>query len=173
MPEEDEGENLPYDTELRMELDIEEDEEKPKPILNLMYKGFHLYGQCLCIVVEPWPVVRWMVTSNTRPSGEANLGVVEPRAATPLFLPEEEETENAAEPQRKVPTTGSKAVLSQAVLDKIMKDDGLYEEEEEGGMMQLSQILQSIESYGGGVADDGDEMDGMVLFGDADEFREL
>src|SRR6266568_2668754 len=33
------------------------DEDLAKPVLSLTYRGFSIYGHCLCIVIEPWPAV--------------------------------------------------------------------------------------------------------------------
>ena len=46
-------------------------------------------------------------------------------------------------------------------------------EEENGGMLALSQVLHTMGDHYTGAADDDDEMEGMVLFGDADEIRGL
>ena len=46
-------------------------------------------------------------------------------------------------------------------------------DEEEGDMVLFSQILRSVGDHPPGIAEDDDEIDGAVFFGDADEMREL
>ena len=45
--------------------------------------------------------------------------------------------------------------------------------EDDGDMVLFSQILRSAGEHPPGIAEDDDEIDGAVLFGDADETREL
>ena len=46
-------------------------------------------------------------------------------------------------------------------------------DDEDGGMVLFSQILRSVGDHPPGIAEDDDEIDGAVFFGDADETREL
>ena len=79
-------------------LEVEEEEEKPKPQRQLRYDGFHIYGCCLCVIVEPWPSLKVSkdrlagAQAATSASGAeaAASRPVEP-AAMPLFLADEEE----------------------------------------------------------------------------------
>ena len=133
-----------------IDLEVDSEEEKPKPILNLTYQGFNIYGHCLCVVVEPWPVIRSMTTSlsNRSVAGSSlfQQQISRPRdeRSLPLFLPEEPQDEEIS--------------------------DG---DSDPDGMMQFSQVLRSVGDSRAGAANDDEGMDGSVLFGDADEFKEL
>jgi hypothetical protein len=157
---------IPVDEEgPAIELEIEEDEEKPKPILGLTYQGFNIYGHCLCLVVEPWPVIRSTVVppildprSNIRTQGQ-----------TPLFLPETGHDINA-----ELERPAEAAHVNQPYLDRILNDGSVSDEDEDtGGMMDFSQVLHNIGDARPGAVNDDDDMDGSMLFGDADEFKEL
>ena len=135
------------------DLEVNSEEEKPKPILNLTYQGFNIYGHCLCVVVEPWPVIRSMTTSLSNRS-VAGSSLVQQRTSrprnhqTPLFFPEEFQEDE----------------------EPIEISDG---DSDFGGMMEFSQVLRSVGDSRAGAANDDEDMDGSVLFGDADEFKEL
>ncbi|KAF8812547.1 hypothetical protein BYT27DRAFT_7182991 [Phlegmacium glaucopus] len=154
-----------------IDLEADSEEEKPKPVLNLTYQGFNIYGQCLCVVVEPWPVVRSMTTSlsNSRrktPVAEPALGLFQQRTSrygderTPLFLPDDLE-----EDEEDVEISGPQGQSSLT--------DGDSDSDEIGGMMEFSQVLRNIGDSRAGAANDDEDIDGSVLFGDADEFKEL
>ncbi|KAJ7590959.1 hypothetical protein C8J56DRAFT_934315 [Mycena floridula] len=146
------------------ELDIEE-EEKPKPDLKLNLQGFSIFGQCLCIVIEPWPAIpQGPSRAPSVARGISRLPSLAPstnaplRAQTPLFLPDyDDERERSVTP----------AFRDQTVP---LVDDG--SDDEQGGMMQFSQVLNSGAQFRAGALDEDEEMED-VLFGDADEVREL
>lgn len=139
------------DATTAIDLEVDSEEEKPKPILNLTYQGFNIYGHCLYVVVEPWPVVRSMTTN--RPVAGSSL--FQQRTSrpgderSPLFLSEELQEE------------------------PIELSDGDSDSDEIGGMMEFSQVLRSVGDSRAGAANDDEDMDGSILFGDADEFKEL
>jgi hypothetical protein len=139
------------DATTAIDLEVDSEEEKPKPILNLKYQGFNIYGHCLYVVVEPWPVIRSM-TTRVAGSSLFQQRTSRPRdERSPLFLPEElQEDEEPIE-----------------ISDGDSDSDGI------GGMMELSQVLRSVGDSRAGAANDDEDMDGSVLFGDADEFKEL
>lgn len=141
------------DTTTVIDLEADSEEEKPKPILNLTYQGFNIYGHCLCVVVEPWPVIRSMTTSTSNRS-VAGSSLFQQQTSRPrdeplppLFLPEE--------------------LQEDEISDGDSDSDGI------GGMMLFSQVLRSVGDSRTGAANDDEGMDGSVLFGDADEFKEL
>ena len=141
-------------------LEVDPEEEKPKPVLNLTYQGFNIYGHCLCVVVEPWPVIRSMTTSLSNSSRKVSvvgskLGVLQQRTSTPDMEEDEDRVEILGPQGRTSP---------------IEISDG---DSDSDGMMEFSQILRSIGDSRAGAANDDEDMDGSVLFGDADEFREL
>ncbi|TFK43428.1 hypothetical protein BDQ12DRAFT_674963 [Crucibulum laeve] len=171
-----------YEPERDMEVDVDleiEEEEKPKPLLRLNYQGFNIFGHCLCIVVEPWPIVRsssqvTLGTGLSRASRAPRIasstiasppeGRIDQRAQTPLFLPDnfDERGETPARTINQFP---------------ISFDDTETNEEESdsdvGGMMEFSQVLNIGGESGIGSLEDDDELDGAVFFGDADDVREL
>ena len=137
-----------------IDLEVDSEEEKPKPILNLTYQGFNIYGHCLCVVVEPWPVIRSMTTTRFSNRSVAGSSLFRQQASrprdersSPLFFPEELQEDDIS--------------------------DGNSDSGEIGGMMQFSQVLRSVGDSRAGAANDDEGMDGSVLFGDADEFKEL
>lgn len=156
------------------DLEIEE-EEKPKPILHLKYQGFQIYGKCLCVVVEPWPLppkesksINDVLTDRTRlsvPPRRPGPSVQQSarRGETPLFLPDDD-----------ADTPEFPSVHSLFTMDK--ESD---EEEDEGrdpfaNMIAFSQALKNTrDERPGAVAVDDEDMDSAALFGDADEIREL
>ncbi|KAL1946877.1 hypothetical protein VTO73DRAFT_14981 [Trametes versicolor] len=154
----------------------EEEEVKPKPILKLSYHGFNIHGRCICVIVEPWPPLR----SGTRAPSLAPMGIVAPRAPsiapadfvpsggagqrarTPLFLPDfDREPTPAPVPGRNLPPV------------PLFNESVEGSDDEDGEMVLFSQLLMSVGDHPPGIAEDDDEIDGAVFFGDADEMREL
>ncbi|KAF7965455.1 hypothetical protein HWV62_43487 [Athelia sp. TMB] len=150
-----------------VELDIEEEEPKPKPLLRLAYEGFNILGSCLCVVVEPWPPVR---AASRAPSvapvfaGASRASSIAPpefvRARTPLFLPDDLDRGE---------TPGPFAGDAQRALPKppVPLFDAPPEEAEDA----LMSFSQSLNYAGARGAEDDDEFEGAVFFGDADEAR--
>ena len=163
-----------------IELDVDEEEAKPKPILQLKYQGFDISGRCLCVVVEPWPPIRAASrTPSVAPlfsnvSQAPNIArpdfisgdqrTLMQREGTPLFLPDpdRERSETPA-------PSGSGRILPPVPLfnDAIVMD----EDSDEDGLMTFSQSLNY--AGGHGVVEADDEIDGAIFFGDADEAREF
>lgn len=160
------------------ELDIEE-EEKPKPLLQLKYQGFNIHGHCLCIVVEPWPSIRsgatpFSLSSNTpnvpRTSSILQGASVIPhtsdirtlRERTPLFLPDDDEW---SPPPSVMLGTQPESLFT---FDQHENSDS-----DDGGMMLFSQVLNTGGDLRAGAADDDEDVDGAIFFGDADENREF
>lgn len=160
--------DIPFDLEI-------EEEEKPKPILQVRYQGFNIFGNCLCVVVEPWPPLRRathappVVPDVSRPPSMAppeRAPVGRWRSETPLFLPEyDEERERSVTPApRRIPARTLPPV-------PLFDDEDSYGDA--GGMMEFSQVLNSGDGYRAGAIDDDEDMEGAVFFGDADEVKEL
>ncbi|KAF7355414.1 hypothetical protein MSAN_01458100 [Mycena sanguinolenta] len=157
-------------------IDIDgEEEEKPKPILNLKYKDFSIYGHCLVIVVQPYPPLRAAsrVPSRvptiapvfaSRGQGAAPPSAQSVRARTPLFLPDDDERGETP-----APFIGRPPV---PLFDEEQEDDD-GEQSDNGGMMAFSQAMNNYSHLPAGAADDDDDLEGAVFFGDADEVREL
>ena len=186
IPHRDPSEDVPLEEDIEpvpsamdVELIDEDEEPKPKPILNLRYHGFTIHGRCLCVIVEPWPPLR----SATRALSLAPMGVVAPRAPsiappdfvpsggpaqrerTPLFLPDLDREPTPA------PSVPARRVLPPVPLfSENAEETG---SDDEGDMVLFSQIIRSVGDHPPGIADDEDEIDGAVFFGDADETREL
>lgn len=158
----------------------EEEEEKPKPLMHLSYRGFNISGQCLCVVVEPWPPLRAPsrapslapIFARSRQQSLAPSGSNTGRAETPLFLPDPDRRSVTPAPrqERVLPPV---PLFNQPSADEI--DDELVLDEDDlanTGLMAFSQSIRHGDHTGGAGIDD-DELDGAVLFGDADEAREL
>lgn len=156
-----------------VELDIEEEEAKPKPLLRLSYQGFNILGHCLCVVAEPWPPIRAASRASSIAPVFSNasraLSIAPPdfmpteashRGRTPLFLPD--------------PDRGRSETPAPLLLPRVPLFDSApeVESEEEDGLLNFSQSLNYAVDVRGGLEDD-DEMDGAVFFGDADEAREF
>jgi hypothetical protein len=83
-----------------IDLEAEEEEMKPKPQLQLSFNGFNIFGRCLCVIVEPWPVIRAptepQVPQSSRMTANSRAPSVVPdpasgRGQTPLFLPDDDD----------------------------------------------------------------------------------
>ena len=159
-----------------MDLEAEEEEMKPKPQLQLSFNGFNIFGRCLCVIVEPWPVIRAPAepqapqSSQMAANSRAASVVPDPasdRGQTPLFLPDDDDRGVTPAP---LPRAGRPPV---PLFNSPLPDNSVQEgENEEGGMILFSQLLSAT----GGLrvdADDEDGFDGALLFGDADERKEL
>lgn len=148
------------------------DEDLVKPVLSLAYRGFSIYGHCLCIVVEPWPTVSGTTSGRAVPSSSMNTvtdhpfveGNVHERSKEPLFLPEE--------PEDNATPSGSGQYINKTYLNQVLENIGVPDDENVGGMMEFSQVLRSIGDSRAGAMNDDEDMDGSVLFGDADENKD-
>ncbi|KAJ6539455.1 hypothetical protein B0H19DRAFT_1179172 [Mycena capillaripes] len=162
-----------------IDIDIEIEEEKPKPILTLKYQDFSIYGHCLCVVVEPYPVQRLASRASSRAPSIAPLftpraqSVVPTaatlRARTPLFLPDDDDRERSETP---APFLGQASRPPVPLFDDDDDEDNGGQDSDDG-MMAFSQVMNNYSHIPAGAADDDDDLDGAVLFGDADENREL
>ncbi|KAF7433043.1 hypothetical protein PC9H_004989 [Pleurotus ostreatus] len=166
----DEDEADPVQAEPEVTLAVEGDEEKPKPILDLKYRGFTIFGLCLCVVVEPWPHFQYSM-AGCAPSiapvfqrqNETLAGPSSLRQGTPLFLPDDPEQDEIT-PQTREPRP-------HPLFSEMTSFDDDEDDNGGGGMMAFSQVLTSTGEYRGGIDDDENMAD--VLFGDADEQREI
>lgn len=168
----DESDAMDVDEDDPIRLEVEEEEAKPKPVLHLKYRAFDIPDRCLCVVVEPWPPVR----SSTRDPSVAppfrassvrrglSATPSQQRGKTPLFLPDEEEEEeqgtSLAPPPRRLPP-----------VPLFGEDPALQDSEDEdgGGMLQFSQVLQSMGDTGGGAAELDEETEDVAgLYGEDD-----
>ncbi|KAG5639258.1 hypothetical protein H0H81_004919 [Sphagnurus paluster] len=168
--------NTPALSMATLELEVEE-EEKPKLGLQLKYQGFGIYGHCLCVVVEPWPPMRSVSrtpsvapfldrgqsvgSTNPVPSGVSSFV----REKTPLFLPDDWRGRSETPEVQYIPPTRS------SFFDPRFLEDS-ESEDEDGGMILFSQVLNSAGDRAG-AAEDDESMDTGMFFGDADEVREL
>ncbi|KAJ7068381.1 hypothetical protein C8F01DRAFT_1050515 [Mycena amicta] len=164
-----------------IDLDQDDEEEKPKPVLSLQYRDFSIYGQCLCVVVEPYPPLRSASVAPSRAPSVAPVfsstaaaqrqqsvpvsGGSAQRARTPLFLPDEDDAREGSV----MPTENNPRMLPPVPLFNQEASD----EEDGGGMMAFSQVMTSYSHLPAGMIEDDDELDGAVFFGDADEVKEL
>ena len=151
--------------------DLDDEDEKPKLMLQPKYQGFEIYGHCLCIVVEPWPPIRAPSKLSSAPQTTSNAPRIAPtggmpppgysREKTPLFLPDVDQ-----EPPRAARRPSITSLLDPGFLDD--SDDSDY-----GGMMEFSQALTAAGDLRTGAADDDEDTDAAMFFGDADEVKEL
>ncbi|KAG6831138.1 hypothetical protein H0H92_012563 [Tricholoma furcatifolium] len=164
---------------ITVDFEIDEEEEKPKPLLQLKYQGFDIFGHCLCVVIEPWPPVRSMTRAHsvstvlnrepsiapprTVPAQEAST-----RGKTPLFLPDDWRDSATPAPNQRGPS-----VAPGSLLDPRFLEDSDDSDEDGGGMMLFSQVLNNAGDIRAGAANDDEDMDTDMFFGDADEVREL
>lgn len=159
-------------TEIDLTMEDEE-EEKPKPVLRLSYQGLSVSSHCLCVVVEPWPSQHSTVPLQpvapvpvALPS-EASIGscidedIPLQRGRTPLFLPEFDEVTDLNKAHTQVPLFGTS---SRQVDDSGYGSDTI---------MNFSQAVNATGHTTAAFAEDDDDMEGAVLFGDADEVREF
>jgi len=172
---EPEEEDVP-DFSMPIDEGADDEEEKPKMTMRLTYEGFTIYDRCLCLVVQPWPIVRASRASVT----PARTPSVTPqdlrdrtpaplqRERTPLFLPD-------LDPRRSVtPAPLPSRVLRNLPPVPLFHEEPAQEEieeddsDEDGGMMALSQALRAFRDERAGSADE-DENEGEVFMGDADE----
>ena len=159
----------------------EDEDQKPKPILKLTYEGFTTNDKCLCVIVEPYPplpAVRRQVSlapmgvrgpraPSIAPADFVPSGGAAQRARTPLFLPDEEDERGFT------PAPSSRRVLPPVPLFLEDPDENEDDDELGGGMFALSQVLRTVGNNTSILAEDEDEIDGAIFFGDADEAREL
>lgn len=123
-----------------------EEEEKPKAAMELSYKRFDIQDRSVCVIVEPWPALPVPSTSEiqTNPTQKSgNSGDTEP-----LFLPDRDQS---------VVPSDSMDVDNPSDLDNL-------------NLIAFSQTLTSFPGQGVSIEDD-DDIDGDVLFADADETR--
>lgn len=163
-----------------MEID-DQDDKKDKLALKLKYQGFNIFGRCLCVVVEPWPPIRPatrapsvmpLTNEASRGSTIAPPGFVpsnsNQRARTPLFLPELDRGRSLTPaPFPRAKTLPPVPLFNDPAPDS--DDDGYGSDD----LIIFSQALNAASGMHVAAADDDDEMDGAVLFGDADEVREF
>lgn len=174
------------DASMPLDIDAEEEEEKPKPILKMSYKGYNIHGKCICVIVEPYPPIR----APSRAVSLAPTGVRAPRSpsiAPPNYIPPSVAAQRRERTPLFLPDDDRERSMTPAPWgaheERILPPVPLFSDEpsggeknmgfEDGGMFELSQILQSVGGYPAGAAEDDDELDGAVLFGDADEIRAL
>ncbi|KAE9397114.1 hypothetical protein BT96DRAFT_957990 [Gymnopus androsaceus JB14] len=158
---------------IHFELEIEDDEEeKPKPLLHLKHQGFKILGSCLCIVVEPWPAIQAPSPRTVDPSIGPRLvtsnEIARARSKTPLFLPDPDDRDRS-----QTPFPDASHVRPLPLYDDDLILDGGMDEDEYGGMIEFSQILNAAGDVRAGALDEDEDMEGAVFFGDADEVREL
>lgn len=159
---------------------LDEDEDlKPKPLLQLRYRGFNLNDHCLCIILEPYPplMLSQRALSVVPPPSELRAPSIAPpdfvpsgapqNSRMPLFLPD---------PDRGRSMTPAPFPLRASVPPvPLFNEESLIrmDEDDTDEMMAFSQVLRSVGERNTGAMEDDDDMDGAVLFGDADETREL
>lgn len=162
--------------------DLEIEEDKPKPVLQVKFQNFNIFGNCCCIVVEPWPPLTNVAPRTSvaptlpRAPSIAPLDFIasttaQPlsnwRSKTPLFLPDDDEHEQpSATPAPFLPSRPPVPLFDD-------DDDNEGEVHEMAAMLEFSQVLTSAGDFRASAIEDDEDMEGSALFGDADEVREL
>ncbi|PIL37085.1 MFS general substrate transporter [Ganoderma sinense ZZ0214-1] len=160
-----------------VELVDDGEEARPKPILKLHYHGFNIHGRCLCVIVEPYPPLR----SGTRAPSLAPTGLVAPDRAPSMAPPDFVPTGGAAQRERTplfLPNLDRELTPAPSAMRTLppvplFSETAEGSDDEDSGMVLFSQILRSVGDHPPGIAEDDDEIEGAVFFGDADEVREL
>ena len=169
-------------------IDIDE-EEKPKMAMTLSYKGHHIPGRYLCVIVEPYPplapelapraesVVPPEVRFRPTPAipqlrdpseipSSSRAGSVRLRSETPLFLPEHDDDDGVRE---------SSPRFANRQLPPVPHFDGSArgqlvdaKKENAGGLLAFSQALTNVRHE-----HEGSDSDEDYLRGDADENQRI
>jgi len=171
-------------------VDDDEEEEKPKPILNLEYNAFNIPDICLSIIVEPWPLVATGDREGTRepsviPQGkEGNISRflgARPQSRAPSEIPQEdrektplfrEETPFGGEADFVMASTSSHAggrVLPPVPLFHSDSPEAEANEDEDDGTRGLMYFSQAVNRGEANRAEDEEEEDDNAFAGDADE----
>lgn len=159
-----------------MMVDDEEEEEKPKPVMQLAFRNLTMRDRCLCVVVEPWPPLPASAMSRApsiapRAQTTRTHSIAPPdfvpsipeREETPLFLPDFDRRSATPAPVRFGSVLSTLQTMDE-VEDPIADEDSF-------GMLAFSQMLNSVAGENTGGIEEDDEIDGSVLYGDADEVR--
>lgn len=165
-----------------------DEEDKPKMEMKLSYKGHHIPGRYLCVIVEPDPPlapesvpraesvlppeVRFRPTPaipQLRNPGEipasSRAGSVRLRSETPLFLPEhDDEDEGGIREESPTLTRARQLPPVPRFGDSPRRHSVRTAEENTGGLLAFSQALTNVFHE-----DRGDDSDEDYLRGDADE----
>lgn len=150
-------------------MNLDQEEDGPKPLLSLEFQGFSILGHCLCVVVEPWPTIRTMA-EPTRSTPTLSQDQGRPQNRDPLFLPEEPESRVNGDSGVGI---GGERYVNTSYLERVLNDTNDSDDENVGGMVEFSQVLQNIGDSRAGAMNDDEDMSGSVLFGDADEHKEF
>jgi hypothetical protein len=168
-------------------IDVDEDE-KPKMSMYLSYRGSHIPGRFLCVIVEPYPPllpeqipreatveppeIRFQVApaipmlqlrdSSRAPSVRPDS--IRARSETPLFLPDDENYRGRAETS----TIGQNQSRPLPPVPRFNQGDRI-EEDEEGEDDDVRLLSFSQAMVGVGHEEGGEDSDEDYLKGDADE----
>jgi hypothetical protein len=164
---------------------VDEDEEpKPKLALELKYRTFSNFNRCLCVIVEPWSPQRSSSRApSLTPSAVTRASTVPPttsefntshgqRAKTPLFFPDVDDEPTTPARSHTHPRTFPPVPLFDDP-PTTHDTDNAEEWDDSAELMQFSQMLNATGRLGWADVEEEDEFDGMALFADADEAKEL
>ncbi|KIJ56621.1 hypothetical protein M422DRAFT_22773 [Sphaerobolus stellatus SS14] len=183
--EEQESQQVPDSPpDFSMAIDKDDEfEEKPKLTMQLTYQGFTICDRCLCLVIQPWPIVRTS-RASTVPRDARTPSMAPPdlrertpaplrRERTPLFLPDLDDRRSvtpAPLPSRVLRNLPRVPLFHEDPDedDDVGGGDDEGSEEDERDMMSMSQALTAFRDERAGSADE-DENEGDVFLGDADE----
>ena len=162
------------------DVDLEDEEEKPKLTMKVTYQGFTIYDRCLCVIIEPWPkprdrsrvrsIVPFLARDPDNPTEwREKTPVASVRERTPLFLPDLDPRRSAT-PAPLTSRFFPQVPPSFDSNDNEELEDHEDDDADEGGMLAFSQALKSAGDERAG-SEDENENEGDVFLGDADERR--
>lgn len=169
--------------------DVEEEEEAPKPVMQLRYAGFTLPDICLALVVQPYsqgegarsgtrepsvmpggsrepiPVSRYVGIAPATPEHDAGRDESVPNPSEPRFPPVPLFREETPAPE------GSRSSTKQYPPVSLFHEETTSLEDDMDRLLIFSQALNAAGGKTFVDADDGDEDDADALYADADEGR--
>jgi len=158
----------------------EEEEEKPKPLMQLAFRSLTMHDRCLCVVVEPWPPLPASAMSRTPSVAPAPQSSRTSSIAPPDFIPSIPEREETPMPlflpdfDRRSATPAPVRFGSVfSTLQTMDEDPDPLANDDSFGMLEFSQMLNSVAGENTAGVEEDDEIDGSVLYGDADEMRSI
>ena len=168
-------------TEQPFKLSIDEEEEKPKPVLQLNFKALRMRDRYVCVVVEPWPALPTNETARASSIVPPSRQLREPSIAPPDFVASVSERDPTPLPLFLPDFDRGRSITPAPVrfpsvfsgLQTMGEMQDLIEDDENFGILEFSQALNAVSGDRTGGLDEDDEMDGSILYGDADEVREI
>lgn len=168
------------DDPTEMLVDEEEEEEKPKPLMQLAFRSLNMHDRYLCVVVEPWPPLPTIAMSRAPSVAPGTQTSRTPSIAPPDFIPSIPEREETPMPlflpdfdRRSATPAPIRFGSVFSTLQTMDEDPDPLASDDNFGMLEFSQMLNSVAGENTAGVEEDDEIDGSVLYGDADEMRSI